>query len=99
MLGVLDAIGSDLLKAMWAQKWAWRLNGKDEMWPDQGVVKWSAQTNCTSWERCRSTGERTEGIELWYSNTRGAQNWEPEYFKPMNTTIYNYFVTLRDALQ
>jgi hypothetical protein len=99
MLGVLDAIGSDLLKALWAEKWVWKLSGRDNEWPDQAVVKWSAQANCTSWDRCRNRGENVEGIETWYSNTRGSQDYDPDYLKPLNTTIYNYFVILRDALQ
>ncbi|KAG8729999.1 hypothetical protein FRC11_007566, partial [Ceratobasidium sp. 423] len=46
VLGVLNAIGSDLLKAMWAQKWSWGLTGRDEQWPERAVVKWSAKANC-----------------------------------------------------
>ncbi|KAH7337538.1 hypothetical protein B0J17DRAFT_768716 [Rhizoctonia solani] len=98
MLGVLDAIGSDLLKAMWAQKWAWKLTGRDNMWPDQAMVKWAAKANCTNRRKCREIGEGVEGIDIWYSNTRGSQNFDPDYFTPMNTTMYNYFVAFRDAL-
>ncbi|KAF8752314.1 hypothetical protein RHS01_07967 [Rhizoctonia solani] len=98
VLGLLDAIGSDLLKAMWAQKWSWKLTGRDNQWPDQAVVKWAAKTNCTNERRCRSIGEGIEGIDIWYSNTRGSQDFNPEYFAPMNTTMYNYFVVFRDAL-
>ncbi|CAE6438367.1 unnamed protein product [Rhizoctonia solani] len=98
MLGVLDAIGSDLLKAMWAQKWAWKLTDRDNMWPDQAVVKWAAKANCTSHRRCREIGEDIEGIDMWYSNTRGSRDFEPHYFTPMNTTMYNYFIAFRDAL-
>ncbi|KDN34246.1 hypothetical protein RSAG8_12655, partial [Rhizoctonia solani AG-8 WAC10335] len=98
VLGVLDAIGSDLLKAMWAQKWAWKLTGRDNMWPDQAIVKWAAKANCTSRKRCRELGEGIEGIDAWYSNTRGSQDFDPDYFTPMNTTMYNYFVAFRDAI-
>lgn len=98
MLGVLDAVGSDLLKALWAQKWAWKLSNRDNQWPDQAVVKWSNKANCTSDERCRLRGSNVEGIDSWYSNTRGSQVFDPPYFRPMNTTMYNYFVVLRDAL-
>ncbi|KAF8688515.1 hypothetical protein RHS03_09623, partial [Rhizoctonia solani] len=98
MLGVLDAIGSDLLKAMWAQKWSWKLTGRDNQWPDQAVVKWADKTNCTSERKCRSIGVGIEGIDTWYSNTRGSQRFEPEYFIPINTTMYNYFIAFRDAI-
>ncbi|CAE6384220.1 unnamed protein product [Rhizoctonia solani] len=98
MLGVLDAIGSDLLKAMWAQKWAWKIAGRDNDWPDQAVVKWASKANCTSERKCRTIGQGTEGIDIWYSNTRGSQDFEPEYFTPMNTTMYNYFIAFRDAI-
>ncbi|CAE6458917.1 unnamed protein product [Rhizoctonia solani] len=101
MLGVLDAVGSDILKALWAQKWAWKLSGRDNQWPDQAVVKWASEANCTgsgSLDRCRSAGVGVEGIETWYSNTRGSQNFSLPYFRPMNTTINNYFIVLRDAL-
>ncbi|CAE6461222.1 unnamed protein product [Rhizoctonia solani] len=98
VLGLLDAIGSDLLKAMWAQKWSWKLTGRGNQWPDQAVVKWASKVNCTSERRCRTIGEGIEGIDIWYSNTRGSQDFDPEYFAPMNTTIYNYFVAFRDAL-
>ncbi|ELU42845.1 hypothetical protein AG1IA_03123 [Rhizoctonia solani AG-1 IA] len=76
MLGVLDAIGSDLLKAMWAQKWSWKLTGRDNQWPDQAVVKWADKTNCTSERKCRSIGVGIEGIDTWYSNTRGSQRFD-----------------------
>ncbi|KDN34247.1 hypothetical protein RSAG8_12656, partial [Rhizoctonia solani AG-8 WAC10335] len=98
MLGVLDAVGSDILKALWAQKWLWKLTNRDNQWPDQAVVKWAAQVNCTSLERCRTIGPTAEGIETWYSNTRGSQDFTPEYLRPMNTSVYNYFMVLRDAL-
>lgn len=104
MLGVLDAIGSDMLKAFWALKWTRKLAGREGDWPDQGVVKWSTQANCsiaangTSF-RCRNEGERVEGIDTWYSNTKGAQDFNVTYFRGMNATIYNYMVVLRDALQ
>ncbi|KAH7337540.1 hypothetical protein B0J17DRAFT_768718 [Rhizoctonia solani] len=98
ILGVLDAIGSDLLKAMWAQKWAWTLTGRNNQWPDQAVVKWAAKANCTSWGKCREIGEGIEGIDMWYSDTRGLQDFDPDYLTPMNTTIYNYFVAFRDAI-
>ncbi|CAE7075467.1 unnamed protein product [Rhizoctonia solani] len=98
MLGVLDAVGSDILKALWAQKWLWKLTNRDNQWPDQAVIKWAAQANCTNLERCRTTGPAVEGIETWYSNTRGSQNSNPEYLRPMNTSVYNYFMVLRDAL-
>jgi hypothetical protein len=99
VLGVLNAIGSDLLKAMWAQKWAWRFSGRNEQWPERAVVKWSSKANCSvSEERCRIKGNEVEGIDKWYSNTRGWQDFEPEFLRPMNTTIYNYFIAFRDAL-
>ncbi|CAE6384198.1 unnamed protein product [Rhizoctonia solani] len=98
VLGLLDATGSDLIKAMWAQKWAWALTGRANQWPDQAVVKWAAKTNCTSESRCRAIGEGAEGIDTWYSNTRGLEDFNPEYIIPMNTTIYNYFMVFRDAL-
>ncbi|KAJ1301183.1 hypothetical protein OPQ81_003594 [Rhizoctonia solani] len=98
ILGVLDAIGSDLLKAMWAQKWHWKLTGRDEQRPDQAVVKWAAKANCTNRKKCRELGEGIEGIDLWYSNTRGSRDFDPDYFTPMNTTVYNYFIAFRDAL-
>ncbi|CAE6384241.1 unnamed protein product [Rhizoctonia solani] len=101
MLGVLDGVGSDILKALWAQKWAWKLSGRDNQWPDQAVVKWAAEANCTgsdSLDRCRSTGVGVEGIETWYSNTRGSQNFSLPYLRPMNTSMNNYFTVLRDAL-
>ncbi|CEL53368.1 hypothetical protein RSOLAG1IB_06335 [Rhizoctonia solani AG-1 IB] len=101
MLGVLDGMGSDILKALWAQKWAWKLSGRDNQWPDQAVVKWAAEANCTgsdSLDRCRSTGVGVEGIETWYSNTRGSQNFSLPYLRPMNTSMNNYFTVLRDAL-
>ncbi|KEP48158.1 putative transmembrane protein [Rhizoctonia solani 123E] len=98
MLGVLDAVGSDILKALWAQKWLWKLTNRDNQWPDQAVVKWAAQANCTNLERCRTTGPRVEGIDTWYSNTKGSQDFSPEYLRPMNTSVYNYFMVLRDAL-
>ncbi|KAF8717182.1 hypothetical protein RHS02_09702, partial [Rhizoctonia solani] len=62
MLGVLDAIGSDLLKAMWAQKWSWKLTGRENQWPDQAVVKWADKTNCTSERKCRSIGVGIEAL-------------------------------------
>ncbi|KAF8685210.1 hypothetical protein RHS04_01000 [Rhizoctonia solani] len=101
MLGVLDAVGSDILKALWAQKWAWKLSGRDNQWPDQAVVKWAAEANCMGsdgLDRCRSSGVRVEGIETWYSNTRGSQNFSLPYLRPINTTMNNYFIVLRDAL-
>ncbi|CUA68717.1 hypothetical protein RSOLAG22IIIB_08083 [Rhizoctonia solani] len=98
MLGVLDGVGSDILKALWAQKWYWKLTGRDNQWPDQAVVKWASQTNCTSEDRCRTIGPAVEGIETWYSNTKGSQNFSLPYLRPMNTTVYNYFMVLRDAL-
>ncbi|CAE6438372.1 unnamed protein product [Rhizoctonia solani] len=98
MLGVLDAAGSDILKVLWAQKWLWKLTNRDNQWPDQAVVKWAAQANCTGADKCRTLGAGVEGIDTWYSNTRGSQDFSPEYLLPMNTTVYNYFMVLRDAL-
>jgi hypothetical protein len=99
MLGVLDAFGSELLKAMWARKWSWKIAG-NESWPDQGVVKWSSRPNCAgNTGRCRIGGLETSGIDRWYSNTEGSQNFDPPYLRPMNTTLFNYFVALRDAIQ
>ncbi|KAJ1301185.1 hypothetical protein OPQ81_003596 [Rhizoctonia solani] len=98
MLGVLDAVGSDILKALWARKWTWKLAGRDNQWPDQAVVKWAAQADCTSLQKCRTLGAGVEGIETWYSNTKGSQNYTPEYLLPINTTVYNYFQVLRDAI-
>ncbi|EUC61433.1 transmembrane protein, putative [Rhizoctonia solani AG-3 Rhs1AP] len=98
VLGVLDAIGSDLFKAMWAQKWAWKLTGRDNLWPDQAVVKWAAKANCTNLKRCRELGEGIEGIDKWYSNTRGTHDFDPDFFTPMHTTMYNYFIAVRDAI-
>ncbi|CAE6484021.1 unnamed protein product [Rhizoctonia solani] len=101
MLGVLDAVGSDILKALWAQKWLWKLTDRDNQWPDQAVIKWAAQANCSSpgsQQRCRTMGTGGEGIETWYSNTRGSQDFSPEYLVPLNTSVYNYFIVLRDAL-
>ncbi|KAG8729998.1 hypothetical protein FRC11_007565 [Ceratobasidium sp. 423] len=99
VLGILDAIGSDLLKAIWAQKRAWRLGTNRNEWPDQAVVKWASQVNCTSWDKCRTKGGRVEGIEMWYSDTGGLQDFDAGYLRAMNTTLYNYFVVLKDALQ
>lgn len=102
MLGVLDAIGSDLLKLLWAQKWVWKLSDRNNQWPDQAVVRWSNQANCMEGDyrrRCRTQGLGVEGIDTWYSNTKGSQDWTAEYFRPMNVTIYNYIMAVRDALQ
>ncbi|CAE6449178.1 unnamed protein product [Rhizoctonia solani] len=98
VLGVLDALGSDLLKAMWAQKWAWRLTGHDNLWPDQAVVKWAAKSSCSSPRMCRELGEGVEGIDTWYSTTRGSRDFDPAYFGPMNTSMHNYFIAFRDAI-
>ena len=100
MLGVLDAFGSEILKALWARKWTWKIAG-NESWPDQAVVKWSSQPNCSALSNSRGCrlGLETSGIDRWYSNTRGSQDWDPVYLSPMNTTLFNYFVAFRDALQ
>ncbi|KAG9128569.1 hypothetical protein FRC07_000002 [Ceratobasidium sp. 392] len=100
MLGVLDAFGSELLKALWARKWTWKIAG-NESWPDQAVVKWSSSPECwrvDSNRRCRITGPETGGIDQWYSNTKGSQDFDPIYLTPMNTTLFNYFVAMRDAI-
>ncbi|KAG8684431.1 hypothetical protein FRC08_013693 [Ceratobasidium sp. 394] len=100
MLGVLDAFGSELLKALWARKWTWKIAG-NESWPDQAVVKWSSNPSCwnaNANRRCRMSGPETSGIDSWYSNTRGSQDFNPVYLTPMNTTLFNYFVAMRDAI-
>ncbi|KAG8731142.1 hypothetical protein FRC10_002011 [Ceratobasidium sp. 414] len=100
MLGVLDAFGSELLKALWARKWTWKIAG-NESWPDQAVVKWSSDPTCwrvNADQRCRMSGPETGGIDSWYSNTRGSQDFDPIYLTPMNTTLFNYFVAMRDAI-
>ncbi|QRV84657.1 transmembrane protein [Ceratobasidium sp. AG-Ba] len=100
MLGVLDAFGSELLKALWARKWTWKIAG-NESWPDQAVVKWSSEPTCwqaDSNDRCRRNGPETGGIDGWYSNTKGSQDDHPVYLTPMNTTLFNYFVAMRDAI-
>ncbi|CUA68716.1 hypothetical protein RSOLAG22IIIB_08082 [Rhizoctonia solani] len=63
VLGVLDAIGSDLFKAI-------------------------------------ELGEGIEGIDTWYSTTKDmdVRDFDPDYFTPMNATMYNYFVAFRDAI-
>ncbi|CAE6477814.1 unnamed protein product [Rhizoctonia solani] len=98
VLGILDAFGSDLLKAMSAQKREWKISMDASEWPQQAVVKWGSRVNCTSWDKCRTKGNDVEGIEMWYSDTGGAQDYDAEYLTAMNTTLYNYFVMLRDAL-
>ncbi|CEL53367.1 hypothetical protein RSOLAG1IB_06334 [Rhizoctonia solani AG-1 IB] len=97
-LGILDAVGSDLLKAMWVQKRAWALRTQYSEWPQQAVVKWSPRVNCTSSDKCRSMGDNVEGIEMWYSDAEGTQDYDAQYLRAMNTTLHNYMVTLRDAL-
>ncbi|KAG9097438.1 hypothetical protein FRC06_007554 [Ceratobasidium sp. 370] len=100
MLGVLDAFGSELLKALWARKWTWKIAG-NESWPDQAVVKWSSNPTCwraNANQRCRSSGPETGGIDSWYSNTKGSQDFNPVYLTPMNTTLFNYLVAMRDAI-
>lgn len=101
MLGVLDAFGSEILKALWARKWTWKIAG-NESWPDQAVVKWSSVPQCSNLpgsQGCRLGGPETSGIDRWYSNTKGSQDFNPIYLMPMNTTLFNYFVAFRDALQ
>ncbi|KAH7337536.1 hypothetical protein B0J17DRAFT_706926 [Rhizoctonia solani] len=97
VLGILDAVGSDLLKAMWAQKRDWKISMDASEWPQQAVVKWGTRINCTSWDMCRTKGDDVEDIEMWYSDTGRAQDYEEEYLRAMNTTLYNNFVMLRDA--
>ncbi|KAG8705806.1 hypothetical protein FRC09_002749 [Ceratobasidium sp. 395] len=100
MLGVLDAFGSEILKALWARKWTWKIAG-NESWPDQAVVKWSSNPECWRADgarRCRIFGPETAGIAQWYSNTKGSQDFDPDYLTPMNTTLFNYFVAMRDAI-
>ncbi|KAG9084925.1 hypothetical protein FRC06_003833, partial [Ceratobasidium sp. 370] len=100
MLGVLDAFGSEILKALWARKWTWKIAG-NESWPDQAVVTWSSNPDCGSEDAerwCRTGGPETGGIGRWYSNTKGSQNFHPVYLEPMNTTLFNYFVAMRDAI-
>ncbi|CAE6458926.1 unnamed protein product [Rhizoctonia solani] len=97
-LGILDALGSDLLKAMWAQKRIWGLHTQYSEWPQQAVIRWSSRINCTSSDKCRSIGDKVEGIEMWYSDAEGTQDYDAQYLRAMNTTLYNYIVTLRDAL-
>ncbi|KAG8742212.1 hypothetical protein FRC10_001791 [Ceratobasidium sp. 414] len=100
MLGVLDAFGSEILKALWARKWTWKIAG-NESWPDQAVVTWSSDPDCGSEDSerwCRAGGPETGGIGRWYSNTKGSQDFHPVYLEPMNTTLFNYFVAMRDAI-
>ncbi|CAE6458934.1 unnamed protein product [Rhizoctonia solani] len=98
VIGVMDAIGNDLMKSIWAHKWFWKARNPDYRWPDQVVFKWAAQVNCTNPIYCRIRGETVEGIDSWYSFTRGMQRFAPEELQSMNTTIMNYFMALRDAL-
>jgi hypothetical protein len=44
-------------------------------------------------------GDNVEGIEMWYSDAEGTQDYDAQYLRAMNTTLHNYMVTLRDALQ
>ncbi|KAG8743556.1 hypothetical protein FRC12_015027 [Ceratobasidium sp. 428] len=100
MLGVLDAFGSEILKALWARKWTWKI-ARNESWPDQAVVTWTSMPDCGSVDGdfwCRKGGPETGGIGRWYSNTKGSQDFHPVYLQPMNTTLFNYFVAMRDAI-
>ncbi|KAG9125901.1 hypothetical protein FRC07_005699 [Ceratobasidium sp. 392] len=100
MLGVLDAFGSEILKALWARKWTWKI-ARNESWPDQAVVTWTSQPDCQgpNAERwCRIGVPEMGGIGRWYTNTRGSQDFDSVYLQPMNTTLLNYFVAMRDAI-
>ncbi|QRV84658.1 hypothetical protein RhiJN_12674 [Ceratobasidium sp. AG-Ba] len=100
ILGVLDAFGSELLKTMWARKRTYEVQGNDSL-ADSIIVKWSTEPRCwraDSDNRCRRKGPEPSGIDSWYSNFEGAQRDNPIFITPMNTTIFNYFVALRDAI-
>ncbi|CEL57353.1 hypothetical protein RSOLAG1IB_02092 [Rhizoctonia solani AG-1 IB] len=98
VIGVLDALGNDVMKSIWAHKWAWKIDTSDYRWPDQVVFKWAAQVNCTDTTKCRTKGENVEAIDTWYSFTRGMQRYAPPELESMTTTIMNYFMALRDSL-
>ncbi|QRV89470.1 bet1-like protein [Ceratobasidium sp. AG-Ba] len=101
VVGVLDAMQSDLNKAIWAQKGIY--TQFNETYHTMNVVEWAAGSTCTSGNGSRALDTPCNGITdpnrliRWYETTDGVA-MDANFMWGFNTTLSNVFISLRDAV-
>ncbi|KAG9089269.1 hypothetical protein FRC06_001643 [Ceratobasidium sp. 370] len=101
VLGVLDAIQSDLFKAIWVQ--TSRFTYYDMTYNTTHIIEWAAGSLCTSGSNSTELTTPCDSITdprrliRWYEST-GGQIYDPVFMQDFNITLSNVFITLRDAL-
>ncbi|KAG9076420.1 hypothetical protein FRC06_009516 [Ceratobasidium sp. 370] len=92
-LGVVDTLGSDLIRAMWMRKVTWfHVNDtvNQSPVPELGYMSWDPELDARLPTDASRLSWRTYTEGYWY---------EGNYVRTINATIVNMFVAIRDAIQ
>ncbi|KAG9121466.1 hypothetical protein FRC07_002575, partial [Ceratobasidium sp. 392] len=91
VLGVIDALGSDLIRVMCMRRYTWGYVSTAPV-PEAGYIAWDPGVDY----RAPTDESRFDGT--WGTYADGF--WYPgDYIRLMNITIINMFVAIRDAIQ
>ncbi|KAG9106346.1 hypothetical protein FRC07_008866 [Ceratobasidium sp. 392] len=101
VLGVLDAIQSDLFKAIWIQNSRYTYDNATNS--PTHIIEWAAGTMCISNPNSTELNAVCNGIAdtrriiRWYES-EGGLTYDPSFMRGFNVTLSNVFISLRDAL-
>jgi hypothetical protein len=92
-LGVVDALGSDLIRAMVVRKSTWWLvnTTASSPVPELGYMAWDSGLDARiPTDPTRITGWKTYTEGFWYDGN---------YIRTLNASVINVFVAIRDAIK